>query len=641
MNSQKSPLAKIAAIAIAFLLSFTVAATTAAAAERFLSGPVPVLPEPVDKSPFGGFEFAEAASGEAVAIWGEANSLRASVRLPGGGFQPSVEVVPNVFPSANPDLAIAPDGYTVLTWRQNDGDGVSQVMSAVRQPGAANFGPALQVSDESFDIPNIDPHVDVADDGVALLTWKGRDIEGDENSTRVRKRFLTGQGALDGAISDVSPVSANGVSTPQVFLGPNGHALITWVVGDTITGDPATCWMEPGGAGPDVQIFNTNSGSGLAGAVDAQGNAVVADRVGPDVIGNSRLAGPGQNFIFDQTLNLPGTTGFTPRLSMDENGAATVAFPYFGGGKEGIQTVERPAGGVQFFGTATKAIPESAGVSDVSLAVGGKGLVILGWTREDDRVYAASRDAGVPQFNVPTGPVSPAAATGVTAAGADALGKGMVLYSSLDVPSDDYSINALPYDDVPKADGLSIPSTAVTGQEVAFSVTPSDPWAAITGVEWEVDESVKKDGEQVTHTYATPGEQMVVLTLTDALGNKTTTGGLVTITAPPVDETAPKLSGLSMLKKKSKRGAKNAFRFTLSEKARVVITIKRVSKGKGKRAQGKIVRRKVAAGKRRIGFRGKVNKRGLVPARYKATIVAVDKAGNRSKKRHLSFRIVR
>lgn len=641
MNSHKSTFAKMAFAVLASVFIFALASAPAGAANRFLSGPVPVLPGPLDKSPSGGFDFVEADSGEAVAIWGEAGSLHASIRLPGGSFQPPVEAVPGVFASSNPDLAIAPNGYTVLTWRQSDGGGISQVMRAVRQPGAANFGPPLQVSSESFDIPNIDPHIDVADSGLALLTWKGRDIEGDENSTRVRKRFLTEQGALNGVISNVSPISATGVSTPQVFVGPAGHALITWVVGDTITGDPATCWMEPGGGAPDVQVFDTNSGWGITGALDTQGNAVIANKVGADVIGNSRQAGPGQNFLIDQTLALPGTTGYTPELSMDENGATTVAFQYFGGGKEGIQTVERPAGAGQFFGTTTKAIPESDNVSDVSLAVGGKGLAILGWTREDDRVYAASRDAGVPQFSVPSGPLNPAAATGVTAAGADSQGKGMVLYSSLDIPSDDYSINAVPYDDVPKADGLSIPSTVLTGQEVSFAVTPSDPWAAITGVEWEVDEGIKKSGEQVTHTYTVPGEQMVVLTLTDALGNKTTTGGLVTIESPPVDETAPKLTKLSMLKKKAKRGKKNAFRFTLSEKARVVIKIKRVSKGKGKRTQGKIVRKKVAAGKRKIGFKGKVNGRKLKPARYKATIVAVDGSGNRSKQRFLSFRIVR
>lgn len=645
MNSHKSTFTKIVLALAAFFACFAFGSAPAGAAEHFLKSPVPVQPQPLNSHPSGGYDFVEAANGEAVAVWGQSTGLFVSVRLPGGAFRTPVLAVPGQSYSANPDLAITPSGYTVMTWRQ-DVMGVSQVMRAVRQAGAANFGPALQVSDEDFQIPNIDPHVDVADDGLTLLTWKGRDIDGDENSTRVRKRFLTPTGDLNGAISNVSPVTPAGVASPEVFMGPTGFALITWVNGDTITGDPATAWMQPGGGAQDVQVFDTNSGSSMEGAVDADGNAVIANRIGNDVIGNSRPAGVGQNFLSDQGLDLPATTAFTPLLEMDEKGVTTVAIPYFSGGQEGIQTIERPAGPGQLFANpATEAIPESDDVSAVTLAVGEKGLAILGFTREDDRVYAASRDAGAPGFGVPAGPVSPAGQeTAIVLAGADGQGKGIVTYSTLDVPADDYSISALPYDDVPVAGDLKIPATVEQGKPAEFSVTPSDAWSTVTGVEWEVDQGVTKTGNQVTHTYATPGERMVVVKITDSLGNETTAGGPIKVTTkpvPPPDKTKPKLTRVSMLKKKSKRGKKNAFRFTLSEKARIQIKVKRISKGKGRKAQGKIVRKNVAAGKRRIVFKGKVNKRVLRPARYRATIVAVDGAGNRSKPRNLTFRIIR
>lgn len=645
MNSHKSTLTKIAFVLAVLFASFTVVSAPAGAAEHFLKSPVPVQPQPLDRHPSGGYDFVEAANGEAVAVWGQSTGLFVSVRLPGGTFGTPVLAVPGQIYSANPDLAIAPDGYTVMTWRQ-DVMGVSQVMRAVRQPGAANFGPALQVSDEDFQIPNIDPHVDVADDGLTLLTWKGRDIDGDENSTRVRKRFLTSNGDLNGAVSNVSPVTPAGVASPEVFVGPTGFALITWVNGDTITGDPATAWMQPGGGAQDVQVFDTNSGSSMEGAVDAAGNAVIANRIGSDVIGNSRPAGVGQNFLSDQGLDLPATTAFSPLLEMDEQGNTTVAIPYFSGGQEGIQTIERPAGSGQLFvNPAVEAIPESTEVNDASLAVGEQGLAILGFTREDGRVYAASRDAGVPEFSVPAGPVSPVGQeTGIVVAGADGQGKGIVTYSTLDVPADDYSISALPYDDVPVAGELKIPATVEQGQPAEFSVTPSDVWSAVATVEWEVDQGVTKNGNQVTHTYASPGERMVVVKITDSLGNETTAGGPIKVTpkpAPPPDKTKPRLTRVSMLKKKSRRGKRNAFRFTLSEKARIQIKVKRVSRGKGRKAQGKIVRKNVGAGKRRIAFRGRVNKRTLRPARYKATIIAVDGTGNRSKPRNLRFRIIR
>lgn len=63
--------------------------------------------------------------------------------------------------------------------------------------------------------------------------------------------------------------------------------------------------------------------------------------------------------------------------------------------------------------------------------------------------------------------------------------------------------------------------------------------------------------------------------------------------------------------------------------------------GSFKRLLGKLVRKNVKAGKRKIVFRRKIGKRRLKPATYKATIVATDKAGNRSKPRKLRLRIIR
>ena len=642
MNPRRPVLAKLTLSFFFVLFGAMFATAQASAADHFLNSPVPVLAQPENRHPNGGYDFVEAANGESVAVWGQSTGLFVSVRLPGGRFGEPVLAVPDEEYSSNPELAITPTGYTIMVWRQSVG-GISQVMRAVREPGAPNFGPALQVSEEDFAIPNVDPQVAVADDGTAMIVWKGQEIEADDTTTRIRKRLVAPGGGLDGAITPVSAVSPAGNQFPDVVMGPTGFALVTWLVGDGVTGDQGTSWMQPGGGGSDVQILNSNSGTTLRGAIDGDGNAVIANRIGNDLIGNSRPTGPGQNFLLDQIVDLPGTQAFNPVVGMDAAGVTTVAIPYFAGGKEGIQVADRPAGAGQLFGTATKAIPEVEEVNDPSLAVGANGTALLGYTTEDDRVYAAVRGAGAPQFSGPTGPFSPEGRpTGAVIAGADGAGKGLVTYSTLDELSDDYTISALPYDDVPVVTDLNIPATVEQGKPANFSVNPVDGWADITSVEWEVDAGVKKTGNQVTHTYATPGERTVTVTVTDALGNAATAGGPIQVTAAtPPDATAPKLTALSMLKKKSKRGKKNAFRFTLSETARVEIKVKRVSKGKGKRAQGKIVKKQLAAGKRRVAFRGKIGKRKLKPARYRATIVAIDGAGNRSKARNLGFRIIR
>jgi Tol biopolymer transport system component len=85
-------------------------------------------------------------------------------------------------------------------------------------------------------------------------------------------------------------------------------------------------------------------------------------------------------------------------------------------------------------------------------------------------------------------------------------------------------------------------------------------------------------------------------------------------------------------RRKPKRGTK--FVFSLSEDARTRITIAR------KRTRIVLTRSKTKRGTNRIAFSGKVGRRKLKPGVYKATLVATDAAGNRSKPRKLTFRVV-
>jgi hypothetical protein len=106
--------------------------------------------------------------------------------------------------------------------------------------------------------------------------------------------------------------------------------------------------------------------------------------------------------------------------------------------------------------------------------------------------------------------------------------------------------------------------------------------------------------------------------------------------------------------------AGTVFRYRLSEDARVTITIAR--RASGRRVGGRCVKptRRNRARRRctrfvRVGalsqaaqaggnsraFSGRFGRRKLAPGRYRATIVAVDRAGNRSAARSLALRVVR
>jgi hypothetical protein len=102
------------------------------------------------------------------------------------------------------------------------------------------------------------------------------------------------------------------------------------------------------------------------------------------------------------------------------------------------------------------------------------------------------------------------------------------------------------------------------------------------------------------------------------------------------------------------------FRYTLSEQARVTITIQRTLPGR--RAGGRCVRptprlrvakrctrsrtvgtltRSATKGANSIRFTGRIGSRTLRPGRYRALITATDTAGNRSTPRPARFRVAR
>jgi hypothetical protein len=83
-----------------------------------------------------------------------------------------------------------------------------------------------------------------------------------------------------------------------------------------------------------------------------------------------------------------------------------------------------------------------------------------------------------------------------------------------------------------------------------------------------------------------------------------------------------------------------SFRYSLSESARVTVTIQRRVAGGRLRTVGTL-RRSGAAGPNRLRFSGRVGRRALRPSRYQALIRATDAAGNRSVRRSVRFRIVR
>ena len=119
-----------------------------------------------------------------------------------------------------------------------------------------------------------------------------------------------------------------------------------------------------------------------------------------------------------------------------------------------------------------------------------------------------------------------------------------------------------------------------------------------------------------------------------------------------VDTEVPLLSGFASTRKVFAVGSvrtaisasaahRTRFRYTLSEPARVTITIQRALAGSRKgryRTVGRLTRN-ARQGSNSTAFSGRIGKRALRPGRYRAVARATDAAGNRSAPRRAGFRI--
>ena len=200
-------------------------------------------------------------------------------------------------------------------------------------------------------------------------------------------------------------------------------------------------------------------------------------------------------------------------------------------------------------------------------------------------------------------------------------------------------IGAAEYQGKPTAALTAAPNSALVGQAVTFDATGSaSPESAVAGYAWDLDGdgSFETDtGPMPTaqHTYAAAGDVPVKVRVTALDAGSSEAGLTLGVNALPVDP-APIVTKFRLTKRKFRVGKRVRFRWILSEPAKVAITIARKKGGKFKRT-GKPRRRAAPLGPSSLPFRGR--KRG----RYRATIVATDTAGHKSRPRRLKFRIVR
>ena len=220
----------------------------------------------------------------------------------------------------------------------------------------------------------------------------------------------------------------------------------------------------------------------------------------------------------------------------------------------------------------------------------------------------------------------------------------------------------------PAASATVSPGSGDAPLAVALGAAGSfDPDGAIVSHEWNHGDGTSSTGATSSHTYATARTYTVTLTVRDEDGATATATRTVVVT-----DLSPGLRGLRIVPQAfaplsrgdsigSQRSRGATVRYTLSEAARVRLSVQRRTTGRrvGRRCV-KTTRRNRSrrrctrfvrvrgsfthAGKarqNRFRFSGRVRGRALRRGRYRLVARAVDPAGNRSRVRRAGFRIVR
>jgi hypothetical protein len=644
------------AVAVAVVL---LPAASALAAPAWL----PAAAIPGEVTPAREAQVAFGADGTLVVVWhggaGGSETINTATRPPGGSFGAIDTLAGPAVGIGSPRVALDGQGTTLVTWGRLGGAEYS-----VRPPGGA-FSAAA-----SLPLPageNVGSAVEVVFDaqGNALAAWVGsrpRLGGGYDVSLRASVRPPGGSfGPPDSLDSGFENAEAIGTSTfhlnsLSVTSAGAGDLIASWqrvcCIFGSETSTIRTAVRPPGGPfNPTDTLASGVTGTDVGGpqvAGSAQGAAtVIWSKMLTATTGNvsSCTRPPGGSFAGCAIENVSGdgTPTQFARVGVDAQGNAVAAWIRklpVGTGSYAVQTSGRAAGAGPWTPLGTFA-ETGVDFTQPALAVSPQGAALVAWRRGTERIEGASRVAGA-AFG-PSQPLSASVGNPVFPDVAmDPAGNGAAAWERL--PPPDSLVEVAGFDGAgPVLSGLSIPASGDTGKPLAFAAAPSDVWSPVQSIDWTFGEGGPVSGAQVSHTYGGVGGNLTVsVTASDSLGNATTATRPIRIR----DATRPLLSRLRMARRRFAVGRArtplvavrrgSAFRFRLSERAKVTIRIDR-KVGRRYRKMKVLTRRGLRGGANTVRFSGRIKRKALAAGPYRATLRAVDRAGNRSRPRKTTF----
>lgn len=306
------------------------------------------------------------------------------------------------FNSTTPDVAIGPDGRTVIVWATDTGVG-SLIRAATRSPGANGFSAPVDVT-----LPGTieDPRVVVAPNGTTTVIW----TEFINGKSRIRS-------ATRAAGTNVFsiPVNISGANdsafSPVITGGPTGETTVLWTGVDNQSSQAyVAAATRPAGSSsfgapdPLSDIAQPAIGWDIETGPDGRTTAIWTRSDGSNAIVQARTRAAG-DFDFAPTANLSvaGQSASDPKLAFGRDGATTVVWTRSDGSKDRVQATTRPAGSNQF--SAPLYLSEAGQSTDVpQVTMGSEDETTVVWRHKignDWVLRARTRPAGFGSFLAP------------------------------------------------------------------------------------------------------------------------------------------------------------------------------------------------------------------------------------------------
>jgi hypothetical protein len=444
--------------------------------------------------------------GTITAIWTVSKSLHAARLAPGATTWSPITAVANATIAAK-GAVIAPDGsITALTY--NNDSTPAKLVSRRLPAGAGSWEAPVTVKElETGAKVDGEPELARSAAGVVMAGWQ-------EKTSTTEKVG----GALQ-ATNGTWPAAAHD-------LVGNGERLLLGAIAVAPEGRSGRLVID------DVTTSGTPQIKVLAEQVTDSGGVPMAGVPAP-------TQGDGSFFGLDATFSADGTLRIIGEREggLDESDTPTTNNGQIPGAPYTVVEAEEPVNGGR---------PALATLPD--------GEMLLSYAPKNNGTHGPPvellrRPAGQPWSSPQQLVAAGASSIRLGGIAVDPGGDAYVTWSTLIDHTKATLSGAIIDNSAPVIEGLSLPA-GVAGSPVVLGVGANDAWSTTTA-HWNFGDGTSGEGAAPSHVYAAAGLYPVVVTVTDAAGNATTTSGTVSVgPAPPgppppgakKDTTPPKLA---------------------------------------------------------------------------------------------------